>query len=68
MSPCYGLLEDIDNLIYSPETYDEELWNSFEKVAVINSKEGDLINHYDYVLCPNGRKAKIFSQADIDSL
>ena len=66
--PCYGLSDDIDRLIYSPETYDRCLFENYDKVAVIESKEGCSITHYDYVLCPDGKKKKIFSQEDIDEL
>lgn len=44
------------------------MFNILTKVAVMNSKEGDHINHYDYVLCPDGKKRKIYSFEDIEKL
>ena len=65
---CYGLEHDLDNLIYDIDRYDEDLYDENEKFAVINIKEGCGINHYDYVLCPDGRKKKLYSQDDINRL
>ena len=52
----------------NPEEYDEQVFDDCEKVAVINSKKGDHMNHYDYVLCPDGKKKKIYSREDIEQL
>jgi hypothetical protein len=64
----YGLESDLENLLYHIDEYDEGLFDTEHNVVVSISKEGPIMRHYDYVLCPDGKKHKVFDREDIEQL